>query len=103
MSEGNGDNRLEEWKVARDVLQQFDNRIHELRKYGFTVVTTLLTLSGFLLNAPIAPTSTGGTQPLPDPTKVAVVGTIMLLIVGLRFLERNYQLFNRATSIRARI
>ena len=89
------DNRLEEWKTARDVLTKIDERIHDLRKYGFSVVTTLLTISGFL--------STTGTTPVGDQVRVAVTAAIMLLIVALRYMERNYQMFQRATAIRARI
>src|SRR2546422_2829705 len=57
------DNRLEEWKTARDVLTKINERIHDLRKYGFSVVTTLLTISGFL--------STTGTTPVGDQVRVA--------------------------------
>lgn len=97
------DMRLEEWKTAREVLRQFDDRIHELRKHGFTVVTTLLTINSFLLTASIVPAPSGGTESLPDLTKVAVVGAVMVLVVGLRYMERNYQMFNQAAATRARI
>src|SRR2546430_9815160 len=89
------DNRLEEWKAAREGLTKFDDRIHDLRKYGFSVVTTLLTVSGFL--------STTGTTQVGDQVRVTVTAAIMLLIVALRYMERNYQMFQRATAIRARI
>jgi hypothetical protein len=45
-----GDNLfLEEWKQARDVLKSFDDRIHDLRKYGFTFITGLMAVEGILL------------------------------------------------------
>lgn len=88
-------NRLEEWKHARDTIKDFDDRIHDLRKYGFSVITTLLTITGFL--------STAGVDPITEPARVAVIAAIMLLIVALRYMERNYQMFQRAISDRARI
>lgn len=46
---------IDEWKTARSVLKEFDDRLHELRKYGFTLVTGLLAIQGFLL--PFIPAS----------------------------------------------
>lgn len=40
---------MEEWKEVRGVLEAFDDRIHDLRKYGFTLITGLLAIQGFLL------------------------------------------------------
>ncbi|HEV2119899.1 MAG TPA: hypothetical protein VGS11_07345 [Candidatus Bathyarchaeia archaeon] len=91
-------NRLEEWKAARSLLKDFDDRISDLRKYGFTVVTALLAINSFLL-----PSSIGGKDALTDQVKLAAIGSMMLLIVALRYVERSYRLFQDAVAGRARI
>ncbi len=102
MSLSSGDvlttNRLEEWKAARSLLKDFDDRVGDLRKYGFTVVTALLAINSFLL-----PSSVGGKDSLTDQVKLAAIGSMMLLIVALRYVERSYRLFQDAASTRARI
>src|SRR2546426_10484209 len=89
--------------MTGEFLKQFDERIHALRKFGSTAITTLLTISSFLLPAGSVPIPGGGIQALPDRTKVAAIGAIMLLVVALRYVERNYQVFQKATAIRALI
>jgi len=94
-------NHLEEWKIARDVLKFFDDKLHELRKYGFTFVTALLTVEGILL----VRTGTGGTGTegltMSDPAKVAVFGVTMLLILALYLVDRNYKIYQGAANMRA--
>ena len=49
------------WKneTDHDILKTFDDRIHDLRKYGFTFVTGLMAVEGILLpwKPPIATTA----------------------------------------------
>jgi hypothetical protein len=91
---------VKEWETARDVLQKFDDRIHDLRKYGFTFVTALLTAQSLLV--PFVVNQTGSTG-VPDIVKFGVIAATLLLVVTLRLLERNYQLFQQAAAVRALI
>ncbi|MGO9527545.1 MAG: hypothetical protein ACLPT4_15550 [Verrucomicrobiia bacterium] len=85
-------NYLEEWKQARSVLQFFDDKLHDLRKYGFSFLTALLTAESFL--------ATGTNQPT-DAVKLAVLCVTLLLIVALYLLDTNYRVFQEATATRA--
>ena len=83
---------LDEWKAAREVLEKFDDRQHDVRKYGVTFVAGLLTAQALL----------GGTSPpVPHRAKFAVMMATLVLIVALRLTEKDYQLFLRAASDRA--
>jgi hypothetical protein len=97
---------MKEWKVSREVLASFDDRLDNLRKYGFTFLTALLAADSILLpaSAPaIANSTLANTTPLPDPIKLAVLIVNLLLIVALQFIDRNYQVFLRAAASRATV
>jgi hypothetical protein len=85
---------LDEWKKARDILQFFDGKLHDLRKYGFSFVTALLTVEGILL------LRSGGVT-MSDSAKVAVFGVTMLLILALHLIDQNYKFYQRAANMRA--
>lgn len=89
-------NDLEEWKQARSVLQFFDDKLHDLRKYGFSFLTALLTAESFLTKAP-----TNAQPSLPDEVKFAVYCVTFVLIVALWLLDTNYRAFQEATAKRA--
>jgi len=89
---------LEEWKEARNVLSKFDDRLNDLRKYGFSLITVLFTADSILI-----PISIGSTPALPPLAKLAVLGATLLLIVALRSLETFYTLFQRVAALRARV
>jgi len=91
---------LEEWKKCRDVLKEFDERIHDLRKYGFSFLTALLTAESFLIPGYL---NGSADKILPDSIKLAVLGVTLLLIIALRLIERNYQLFIKCAAQRSRI
>jgi hypothetical protein len=91
---------VKEWQTARDVLQKFDDRIADLRKYGFSFVTALLTAQSLLV--PLVVKDTGVTG-VPDMVKFGVIAVTLLLVVTLRLLEKNYQLFQAAAAVRALI
>lgn len=95
------DKHLEEWKAARDVLNGFDERLHDLRKYGFTFVTALLAAESILIPGPAAVAA--GTAAIPDTIKLAVIIATLLLIVGVRVIDKFYRLFQQAAAIRAKI
>lgn len=92
---------LKEWAAARDVLKQFDDRIHDLRKYGFSFVTALLTAQAFLI--PGVAALLAKQAPIPETTKAAVLSVTIFLIVGLQVIEKNYLLIQEAAAMRARI
>ena len=88
---------LKEWEQARDVLKTFDDRIHDLRKYGFTFVTGLFTIEGILLPfVSSAPSST-----ITPIAKFGVLAATTLLIIVLRWFDGNYQGFLYGASLRA--
>jgi hypothetical protein len=98
-----GDDRLlEEWKQARDVLKTYDDRIHDLRKYGFTFITGLITVQGLLLPW-IPPTGQQGAIGIPDPAKFGVLLATTLLIIVLRWFDGNYQGFLYGAATRAKV
>lgn len=86
-------NHLDEWKQARGVLQFFDDKLHDLRKYGFSFVTALLTAEGILIPMKEVIVSA--------QIKFAVFGVTLLLILALHFIDKNYRVYQRATNMRA--
>jgi len=62
---------FKEWEVARNVLKEFDDRIHDLRKYGFSFLTALLAAEALLIPGPIA--EAAGKAGIPDLIKLAVL------------------------------
>ncbi|MFB0503705.1 MAG: hypothetical protein ACETWE_07725 [Candidatus Bathyarchaeia archaeon] len=90
-SDGVNDNFLKEWETARDVLKAFDDRLHDLRKYGFSFITAFLTASTILFES------------LSEPVKATVLGVTLLLIFGLFLMDRNYRVFQKAAATRAEI
>lgn len=69
----------EEWKMCRSTTDKFDATLLDLRKYGFTIITGLITAGAFL----------GFSQ----PTKVIQLGVIivsMVLVVILYWLDIYY-------------
>ena len=73
------ENYNEEWKSCRETAK-FDNTLIDLRKYGFTIITGLLT-AGFFLG-------------FSEPTislQVGVIIVTMTLIVILYWMDIYYQ------------
>jgi hypothetical protein len=95
-SDKDRDSHLEEWKKARAVLEFFDDKLHDLRKVGFTFVTTLLTAEGILI-----PRATDGD--IPVQIKFAVFLVTLLLILALHLIDQNYRVYQRAANMRAGI
>jgi hypothetical protein len=84
---------IEEWKLAREVFEKFDDRQHDLRKYGFTFLTALIA----------ADSLTKLVKDADDRIRLTVVGVTLLLTVALKLLDKNYELFMSATAMRAKI
>jgi hypothetical protein len=75
---------LDEWKECRGTMR-FDGVLADLRKYGFGLVTALITAVGFL-----------GQTTVSSAVRLAVPTTIMMLIVILFALDRYYLLLLNA-------
>lgn len=87
------DIHMKEWEIARGVLEFFDDKLHDLRKYGFSFVTALLTAEGVLETSEGASASAG--------IKFAVFFVTLILILALHLIDRNYVVFQRAATTRA--
>lgn len=88
---------LKEWETAREILNNFDQRLHDLRKFGFTFITALLSVDAIIFVNWIKNVE------LPEYIKLAVLLVTLLLIVTLLLVDRNYQVFQRAAATRAKI
>jgi hypothetical protein len=91
---------FEEWKQARELMKAFDDRIHDLRKYGFTFITGLMAAEGILLPW-IPPTGSSEATGIPDEAKFGVLVATILLIIVLRWFDGNYQGYLYGVSVRA--
>jgi hypothetical protein len=85
------DSDLKEWTAARTVLDNFDQRLSDLRKYGFTVITGLLSVSAIF------------TTSIPSAWQLAAILATMSLIVCLDLVDRNYRVFQEAGAIDAQV
>lgn len=98
-------NFLKEWESTRAVLKEFDDRLHDLRKYGFSFITAFLTASTILFQnwiiAPNPPAFEG--QPFPEPIKATILGVTILLIFGIYIMDRNYLVYQKAANARAMV
>ncbi|MHB8105519.1 MAG: hypothetical protein ACYDG5_08320 [Dehalococcoidales bacterium] len=81
-----------EWEKAREVLSFFDDKLHDLRKYGFSFLTVLLTGESFLV--PLK---------LPDLVLLGVFTITLLLICTLHLIDKNYVSFQEAAYSRAMV
>ncbi len=84
-----------EWQECRSTIGRLDTNLVDLRKYSFTVITALITASGFLggQQSPSALTK--------DAVTTAVSATIMVLIVALFAVDRFYVVVQAAAVERA--
>jgi hypothetical protein len=81
---------LSEWQECRKTIGRLDTTIADLRKFGFSLVTILITASNFL-----------GQQKLPDEGKVSVAIALMALIAVLFAIDRYYTLLLNGAVERA--
>jgi hypothetical protein len=87
---------LQEWKECRASIGRFDESITSIRKYGFTLVTLLLSADGLIYSKMFS-----GTNPKTGPI-VGVYLALMLLIFGLFRVDRFHEIFLRAAVERAK-
>lgn len=88
-SSSNMENYQKEWEKARDILKDFDERLHDLRKLGFSFLTVFLTVQAFL------------TTDIPDLAKLGVFTITLVLISALYLIDKNYVSFQEAANTRA--
>lgn len=82
-----------EWKESRDAIGRFDQIIIDLRKYGFSLITFLITASGIALQ----------NFPTTSPwSAVTVPFTIMILICGLFLADRYHEVLLLGCILRSR-
>ena len=80
MSESSGNKYHAEWIECRQTIARFDTILIDLRKYGFTIITGLLTAGSFLgFDTPTA------------SLQVGVIIVTMVLIVVLYWMDIYYQ------------
>jgi hypothetical protein len=91
-TDSSNDSALQEWKETREVLKRFDEDHHDLRKYGFVFLASLLTADS--IQAYLG---------LPLFTRFVLLTITIAFIVGLRLLDHDYQNFKEAANIRSRI
>ncbi len=88
-------NALDEWKECRSSIDRFDKLIADVRKYGFTLITGLLTAGAFafakLDGAALTPA-----------VRVGASVVLMTLVFGLFTVDRYLRMFSRAAVTRAR-
>jgi hypothetical protein len=85
------DKNSQEWDAARDVLNNFDERLHDLRKYGFSFITGLLSVDAIF----------AGPSTIPLSWKLAALIATLCLIVSLNLVDRNYRVIQLAATIDA--
>ena len=88
---------FQEWKKCHASIDHFNKTIVDLRKYGFTLITVLLSADGFLY----AKFLKDGNPPYGAAVGVCIA--LMLLIVGLFRVDRFHEIFLRAAVVRAEI
>lgn len=89
---------LTEWQTIRDLMKAFDDRIHDLRKYGISFITTLLTAQSLLL--PSSLVSNAINSNITDYVKLGILSITLVLVIALRQIERVYQLYQTAANLR---
>jgi len=73
------DLRFEDWKECRNTIGRLDQLLADLRKYGFSIITGLLTAGAFLGKASTTDLS------------AAVFVTVMVLVAALFSVDTYYQ------------
>lgn len=86
---------LDEWKECRTSIDRFDKLIADVRKYGFTLITGLLTAGAFAF---VKLDSVS----VPDAVRVGASVVLMVLVFGLFTVDRSLEVFLRAAVMRAR-
>jgi hypothetical protein len=81
-----------EWQECRASVGRFDSILSDLRRYGFTLITGVLSAQAVL---------TSTLKELPDPARALVFSSLIFLVVGAFLLDRYYQVLLWAAIQRA--
>lgn len=95
------DSFLEEWKLSVEVSSKFDEILVDIRKYGFTLVTGLLTAGSFL-GFNIGGDSVLNQLAYANILHIGVIIVTMFLVVVLFWLDLYYQNLLYGSVIRTR-
>jgi len=84
----------QEWSLARSLITWYEDKIHDLRKYGFSLVAALLTASALttLLSNNLAESARG-----------VLIILICALLIAVFLFDRNYQFYQQVAARRAKI
>jgi len=88
-------NVLDEWKECRSSVDRFDRLIVDVRKYGFTLITGLLTAGSFLF-------AKADAVAVSDRAQVTATIVLMLLVFALFTVDRWLEVLLRVAVRRAR-
>lgn len=102
-SSGDGGVPFQEWQAARDLISNFDKQIHDLRQWGFSFITALLAAQSLLLPSLLPGGTNSSSSAIAEPVKFGVLSVTLVLIVALRQVEKNYQMYQKAANFRALI
>lgn len=100
MGENIGENELDEWKTIRELVSSYDDRKHELRKTGFSLITSLIAAQGIIIwyhNQ----NSINNINNVDNLILTAVLGVTIALIFAIAFYEKGYRLYQEAAVQRA--
>jgi hypothetical protein len=86
------DLRFHDWEECRKTIGRLDTILTDLRKFGFSIITGLLTASAFLVIKPESLPSTGGP---------AVFIVVMVLVATLFSVDTYYQVLVSGAAERA--
>jgi hypothetical protein len=111
-------NQMKEWDKAREILRDYDERLHDLRKFGFSFVTALLTVGAFATNAITSTLTDSAAQgtanataaqaassqsSIPELFNLGIFIVTLILIVALHYFDKNYRVFQQAACTRAMV
>jgi hypothetical protein len=83
--------QVEEWKECRATIGRFDTLLVDLRKYGFTLITGLLTASSFWFYS-----GSQKQEGVPTSTEAGVTLVLTVLVVALFVVDRTYEVLLHA-------
>lgn len=86
----------DEWKEARNVINNCDSRVAEIRKYGLGFVAGLLAAQG-LIEFPLKTSS----EVVPDSVKLSILVASYVLIIGIFDIDRKVRKTQKAAARRA--
>jgi hypothetical protein len=83
---------FDEWKECRSAIAKYGEFVHSIRKYGFTIITGLLTANAYLF------IKFEGFQPI---ERLLLSSSLSILIFGLFITDMYYLVLIRASVYRA--